>query len=69
MSLLLPVPRSLAAAISPVLAGYLLSITSFGWALVAAGILKIVYDLLLYAFFRNVRPPEEAQAAGTPEPC
>jgi MFS family permease len=54
------VPRSLAAAISPVCAGYLLGLSSFGWPLIAAGSLKIVYDLLLYASFRNVRPPEEA---------
>jgi MFS family permease len=55
------VPRSLASAASPVIAGYLLSISTFGWPLIAAGSLKIVYDLLLLAFFRNVRPPEEAQ--------
>ncbi len=53
------VPRSLASAASPFLAGYLLSISTFGWPLVAAGGLKIVYDLLLLAYFRNVRPPEE----------
>jgi MFS family permease len=55
------VPRSLASAASPVIAGYLLSVSTFGWPLIAAGSLKIVYDLLLLAFFRNVRPPEEAQ--------
>jgi MFS family permease len=53
------VPRSLASAASPFLAGYLLSISTFGWPLVAAGGLKIVYDLLLLAHFRNLRPPEE----------
>ncbi len=53
------VPRSLAAAASPALAGYLLSLTSFGWPLIAAGATKIVYDLLLLAIFRRVRPPEE----------
>jgi MFS family permease len=54
------VPRSLASAASPFLAGYLLSISSFGWPLVAAGGLKIAYDLLLLAMFRKVRPPEES---------
>jgi len=54
------VPRSLASAASPVLAGYLLSLSTFGWPLLAAGGLKILYDLLLLAYFRNVRPPEEA---------
>lgn len=53
------VPRSLAAAVSPILAGYLLSISTFGWPLVVGGGLKISYDVLLYFLFRNVRPPEE----------
>lgn len=54
------VPRSLASAVSPLIAGYLLGISSFGWPLILAGGLKIVYDLLLLATFRAVRPPEEA---------
>ena len=53
------VPRSLASAASPFLAGWMLTISSFGWPLIAAGGLKIVYDLLLLAFFRKVKPPEE----------
>lgn len=53
------VPRSMAAAISPMAAGYLLSISTFGWPLVLAGGLKIIYDLLLLAMFRKVPPPEE----------
>lgn len=57
------VPRSLAAAVGPVCAGYLLSVSSFGWPLIAAGALKIVYDLLLYGLFRQVRPPEETETA------
>ncbi len=54
------VPRSLASSISPLIAGYLLGVSSFGWSLVIAGGVKIVYDLLLLATFRAVRPPEEA---------
>ena len=54
------VPRSLAAAASPFLAGYLLGISAFGWPLVAAGAIKIAYDLALLAMFGKVRPPEEA---------
>jgi MFS family permease len=54
------VPRSLASAVSPLLAGYLLGISTFGWPLIAAGGLKIVYDLLLYANFRKVQLPEES---------
>jgi MFS family permease len=53
------VPRSLASAASPVLAGYLLGLSPFGWAFVAGGVIKIVYDLLLLAMFHKVRPPEE----------
>jgi MFS family permease len=58
------VPRSLASAASPVMAGYLLSVSTFGWPLIAAGGLKILYDLLLLAYFRNVRPPEERRRIG-----
>jgi len=50
------VPRSLASAASPALAGALLQHSSFGWPLVAGGALKIAYDLLLLAGFRH-RPP------------
>jgi MFS family permease len=53
------VPRSLAAAVSPLLAGWLLALSPFGWPLVVAGVLKIGYDLMLLATFGNVRPPEE----------
>jgi MFS family permease len=53
------VPRSLAAAVSPALAGYLLGLSSFGWPLVVCGALKIVYDLTLLRMFMHVRPPEE----------
>jgi MFS family permease len=53
------VPRSLAAAASPMLAGSLLAVSGFGWPLVIGGGLKIAYDLALLAMFRKVRPPEE----------
>jgi MFS family permease len=53
------VPRSLASAASPIFAGLLLSVSGFGWPLLIAGALKIVYDILLLAMFRNVHPPEE----------
>jgi MFS family permease len=57
------VPRSLASSVSPFLAGWLLGASAFGWPLVLAGSAKIVYDLLLLATFRNVRPPEETERA------
>jgi MFS family permease len=56
------VPRSMASAASPLIAGYLLGVSTFGWSLVIAGGIKIVYDLLLLATFRTIRPPEEAAA-------
>jgi MFS family permease len=59
------VPRSLASAASPAVAGYLLSVSSFGWPLLIAGALKVVYDLLLLAMFRKVQPPEESARPGT----
>ncbi|MSP67391.1 MAG: MFS transporter [Alphaproteobacteria bacterium] len=52
-------PRSLATALSPVLAGALLGLSAQGWPLVIGGGLKIVYDLLLLAAFRRVKAPEE----------
>jgi hypothetical protein len=50
------VPRSLASAASPALAGSLLAASGFGWPLVIAGGLKVVYDLLLLMMIRH-RPP------------
>ncbi|MCB9395205.1 MAG: MFS transporter [Acidimicrobiaceae bacterium] len=54
------VPRSLAAAVPPLFAGWLLDQSSFGWPLVIGGVLKLVYDVTLLSMFRHVRPPEEA---------
>jgi MFS family permease len=53
------VPRSLASAVSPFLSGYLLGVSTFGWPLLVGGVVKIVYDVLLLAAFRKIRPPEE----------
>lgn len=59
------VPRSLGAALSPLFAGWLLSITSFGWPLIVAGVTKSIYDLLLLSQFRSVKPPEEQREVAT----
>jgi MFS family permease len=56
-------PRTMAGAASPVLAGYLLGLSSFGWPLVIGGGLNSLYDLLLLFMFRKVRPPEEQVSA------
>lgn len=55
------VPRSLASVLPPVLAGWMLDQTSFGWPLIIAGSLKIVYDLTLLRMFSHIRPPDEQQ--------
>lgn len=55
------VPRSLAAAISPALAGYLLTLSVFGWPLVICGVMKIAYDLMLLRMFSGIKPPEETR--------
>jgi MFS family permease len=53
------VPRSLAAALSPALAGTLLASAFPALPLVIGGVLKIAYDLALLWSFRHIRPPEE----------
>lgn len=56
------VPRSLASATTPLLAGVLLNATSIGWPLICAGLTKALYDVLLLLQFRAVKPPEELPA-------
>ena len=53
------VPRSLAAALSPALAGALFAAGYAAWPLVICGVLKILYDLALLQAFRHIKPPEE----------
>jgi MFS family permease len=53
------VPRSLAAAVSPALAGALFAASYRAWPLLICGALKITYDLLLLMQFRHLKPPEE----------
>jgi MFS family permease len=54
------VPRSLASALSPAIAGTLLATSFSGLPLIICGSLKIAYDLMLLWSFRHVRPPEES---------
>jgi len=53
--------RTLSSSVSPSLAGYALANVWLGTPLVAAGALKLAYDLLIYENFRKVRPPEERE--------
>jgi MFS family permease len=62
------VPRSLASAVSPVISGYLLTVSSFAWPLLIGGALKIGYDLTLLAMFRRVVPAHERAAPGPDAP-
>jgi MFS family permease len=55
------VPRSLASAISPSLAGFLLASPFTGLPLVVCGTLKIVYDAALLFSFRHLKAPEEVR--------
>ncbi len=54
------IPRSLASASTPVLAGWMLSTSHSGLPLIIGGGCKIVYDLLLLLFFDGVTVPEES---------
>jgi MFS family permease len=53
------VPRSLATALSPLLAGAMLEASSFGWPLICGGILKAIYDIALLVQFRAIKPRPE----------
>ena len=53
------VPRSLAAAAGPALAGAVFAAGHQELPLVACGVLKIFYDVALLGSFRHIRPPEE----------
>jgi MFS family permease len=48
------VPRSLAAAVSPSITGAFFAVGAMATPLVGCGVLKIVYDLALFAAFRRV---------------
>ena len=55
------VARTTGAAISPLLAGFLFARPGLiNLPFYIAGTLKVVYDVLLYFSFRQLRPPEEA---------
>ena len=46
-------PRSIATASTPLLGGWLLARSTFGWPLVIGGSLKLAYDALLWTKFRR----------------
>ena len=50
------VPRSLASALPPLAAGWMLDQTTFAWPLLICAACKITYDLLLLKMFTDVAP-------------
>lgn len=55
------VPRSLATALPPIAAGWMLDQSNFAWPLLICAACKITYDLLLLKMFRHIQPPEEVK--------
>jgi hypothetical protein len=58
------VPKSLAAALSPLLSGWLLSLSVSGWSFVIGGVRKGIYDGLIPLLFKAVRPPKKRSGMG-----
>lgn len=53
------VSRTIASAISPVMAGYVIGAVSAGVPFLLGGGIKILFDLLLFVFYRNVPPRQD----------
>ncbi len=51
--------RMIARAVAPMFAGTAMQTLALGAPIMAAAAMKVVYDGLLYAAFRKVKPPEE----------
>lgn len=56
---LLNLPRSFTLAIGPSIAGYLMQFVGLGTPFLVAGVIKVVYDVLLWFTFKDIKPPEE----------
>ena len=61
------VPRSLAAAATPLLGGWMLARSDTGWPLVIAGATKAIYDLLLLRRASSLEPDRLNAAALPPD--
>jgi len=62
------VARNAAAAVAPAFTGWMLAVPALGLPFLMAGGLKIIYDLTIFALFRNVRPSEEEIQTGFSRP-
>ena len=49
--------------IAPYIAGQLVASSFLSAPLVIGSTIKVAYDLLVYAQFRKIRPPEEAEGS------
>jgi MFS family permease len=56
------VARSITVSIAPFFAGATLAVPALGLPFLIGGGLKLLYDGLMFAMFRDVRPPEEQSA-------
>jgi MFS family permease len=56
---LLNLPRSVTLAIGPSIAGYLMQFIGLSTPFLVAGIIKAIYDVLLWVTFKDIKPPEE----------
>lgn len=53
------ISRNVTQAVSPSIAGHVLQLVSLSFPFFIGGGLKMIYDLLLYASFKRIKPPEE----------
>ncbi len=51
--------RTIAQAVSPAMTGYVMQAVSVSAPFVLSGVLKSIYDLLIYFMFRNIKPRGE----------
>jgi len=56
---LLNLPRSLTMAIGPGIATYIMQFVGMSMPFLIAGVIKSVYDIALWATFKDIKPPEE----------
>jgi hypothetical protein len=54
--------RHVPVAISPTLSAFLMQAFSLGVPIFLGGYLQLAHDIVFYAMFRDVRPPEEQAA-------
>ena len=53
--------RNIPFSTSPILVGYMFQFVSLAFPFILSGVLKTVYDLLLYRSFKKIKPPEEQE--------